>query len=54
MHDARMLAVSDLYDVYMVPTHLGSTSKPLFRIGVLTRQMENFNEKMSAARVSVE
>ena len=40
--------------VYLVtqPTHSGSTSKP-FPNWVLTRQMENFNEKMSTVRASV-
>ena len=70
MHDARMLAVSDLYDdlenfafcpagremclygdpAYPLRVHLQAP----FRIGVLTRQMEIFNEKMSAVRASVE
>ena len=70
MHDARMLAVSDLYDdlenfafcpagremclygdpAYPLRIHLQAP----FRVGVLTRQMEIFNEKMSAVRASVE
>ena len=70
MHDARMLAVSDLYDdlenFAFCPTGremclYGYTAYPLrvhlqapFRIGVLTRQMEMFKEKMSAERESVE
>ena len=70
MHDARMLAVSDLYDdlenfafcpagremcLYDDPAypHRVHLQAP-FRIGVLTRQMEIFNEKMSAVRASVE
>ena len=70
MHDARMLAVSDLYDdlenFAFCPTGremclYGYTAYPLrvhlqapFRIGVLTRQMENFNEKMSTVSAPVE
>ena len=70
MHDARMLAVSDLYNdlenfafcpartemclygdpAYPLRVHLQAP----FRVGVLTRQMEIFNEKMSAVRASVE
>ena len=70
MHDARMLAVSDLYDdlenfafcpagremcLYGDPAypHRVHLQAP-FRIGVLTRQMEMFKEKMSAVRESVE
>ena len=70
MRDARMLAVSDLYDdlenfafcpagremclygdpAYLLRVHLQAP----FRNGVLTRQMEIFNEKKSAVRASVE
>ena len=70
MHDARMLAVSGLYDdlenfafcpagremclygdpAYPLRIHLQAP----FRVGVLTRQMEIFNEKMSEGRASVE
>ena len=70
MRNARMLAVSDLYDdlenfafcpagremclygcpAYPLRVHLQAP----FRIGVLTRQMEMFKEKMSAVRESVE
>ena len=70
MHDARMLAVSGLYEdlenfafcpagremclygepAYPLRIHLQAP----FRVGVLTRQMEIFNEKMSAVRASVE
>ena len=69
MHDARMLAVSDLYDdlenfafcpagremclygdpAYPLRIHLQAP----FRVGVLTRQMEIFNEKMSAVRADI-
>ena len=70
MHDARMLAVSGLYDdlenfafcpVGRETCLYGDPAYPLrihlqapFRVGVLTRQMEIFNEKMSAVRASVE
>ena len=70
MHDARMLAVSDLYDdlenFAFCPAGRemclsGDPAYPLriylqapFRVGVLTRQMEISNEKMSAVRASVE
>ena len=70
MHDARMLAVSDLYDdlenfafcpagremcLYGDPAYpLRSHLQAPFRVGDLTRQMEIFNEKMSAVRASVE
>ena len=70
MHDLRMLAVSDLYDnlenVAFCPAGremclYGDSAYPLrihlqapLRVGVLMRQMENFNEKMSAVRASVE
>ena len=68
MHDSRILAVSDLYDdlkkfcflsremcfygdlAYPLSIHLQAS----FRVGVLTRQMEICNEKMSAVRASVE
>ena len=70
MHDARMLAVCGLYDdlenfafcpagremclygepAYPLRIHLQAP----FRVGVLTRQMEIFKEKMSAVRASVE
>ena len=70
MHDARMLAVSHLYDdlenfafcpaggemclygdpAYPLRVHLQAP----FRVGILTRQMEIFNESMSAVRASVE
>ena len=70
MHDARMLAVSQLYDdlegfafnpagreiclhgdpAYPLRVHLQAP----FRVGVLTRPMEMFNESMSAVRASVE
>ena len=69
MHDARMLAVSELYDdletvafcpagremclhgdpAFSLRIHLQAP----FRIAVLTRQMNIFNEKMSAVRASV-
>ena len=70
MHDARMLALSDLYDELgnfaFSPTGAemclyGDAAYPLrvhlqapFRIGILTRDMEMFNDSMSAVRVSVE
>ena len=70
MHDARMLVVSGLYVdlenlafcpagremclysdlAYPLRIHLQAP----FRVGVLTRQMEIFNEKMSEGRASVE
>ena len=70
MHDARMLAVSQLYDdlevfafnpagremclygdpAYPLRVHLQAS----FRFGILTRDMEIFNESMSAVRLSVE
>ena len=70
MHDARMLAVSQLYDdlrnfafdpvdrtmclygdpAYPIRVHLQAP----FRVGILTRDMEIFNECMSAAHSSVE
>ena len=68
-HDARMLAVSQLYDdlqnfafdpigramclfgdpAYLLRVHLQAS----FRVGILTRDMEMFNESMSAVRSSV-
>lgn len=70
MHDARMLAESNLYDdlqnFALSPTGrqmcvYGDPAYPLrvhlqapFRIGILTRQMHDFNESMSASRISVE
>lgn len=70
MHDARMLAVSDLYydleNFASCPAGremclYGEPAYPLriqlqapFRVGVLTRQREIFNEKMNAVRASVE
>ena len=70
MHDARMLAVSQLYDdlqnfafdpVGRAMCLYGDPAYPLrvhlqapFRVGILTRDMEMFNESMSAVRSSVE
>ena len=70
MHDARMLAVSQLYDDLEVFAFnpagremclYGDPAYPLrvhlqapFRFGILTRDMEIFNESMSAVRSSVE
>ena len=70
MHDARMLAVSQLYDdlqnfafvllveqcAYMGIQHTHSRFylQAPFRVGILTRYMEMFNESMSAVRSSVE
>ena len=70
MHDARMLAVSQLYDdlqnfafdpVGRAMCLYGDPANPLrvhlqapFRVGILTRDMEMFNESMSAVRSSVE
>ena len=70
MHDARMLAISHLYDnleqLAFSPNRremciYGDPAYPLrihlqapFRHGVLTRQMQEFNQSMSAVRVSVE
>ena len=78
MHDARMLAVSHLYDdlenfafcptgremclygdpAYPLRVHLQAPFRvhlqAPFRVGILTRQMEIFNESMSAVRASVE
>ena len=69
MHDARMLALSNLYDELenfaFSPTGAemclyGDPAYPLrvhlqapFRIGILTRDMQIFNDSMSAVRVSV-
>lgn len=70
MHDARMLALSNLYDqlqnfafsptgaemclygdpVYPLRVHLQAP----FRIEILTRVMQIFNDSMSAVRASVE
>ena len=70
MHDARMLAVPQLYDdlevfafnkaggemclfedpAYPLRVHLQAP----FRFGILTRDMEIFNESSSAVRSSVE
>ena len=69
MHDARMLALSNLYDeledfafspagaemclygdpAYPLRVHLQAP----FRIAILTRAMQIFNDSMSAVRVSV-
>ena len=70
MHDARMLAVSNLYDdlenFAFSPTGAemclyGDPAYPLrvhlqapFRIGILTSDMEIFNDSTSAVRFSVE
>jgi len=70
MHDARMLAVSQLYDdlqnfafdpvgramcLYGDPAYpLGVHLQAPFRVGILTRDMEMFNESMSVVRSSVE
>ena len=70
MHDARMLAVSNLYDdlenfalsptetemcLYGDPAYpLGGHLQAPFRFGILTRDMKNFNESMSAVCASVE
>ena len=70
MHDARMLAVSNLYDELenfaFSPTGTemclyGDPAYPLrvhlqapFRVGILTRDMKIFNDSMSTVRVSVE
>ena len=70
MHDARMLAVSRLYDdlqnfafdpVGRAMCLYGDPAYPLmvhlqapFRVGILTRDMEMFNESMSAVLSSVE
>ena len=70
MHDARMLALSNLYDELenfaFSPTGAemclyGDPAYPLrvhlqapFRIGILTRDMQICNDSMSAVRVSVE
>ena len=70
MHDVRMLAVSQLYDdlqnfasdpVGRVKCLYGDPAYPLrvhlqapFRVGILTQDMEMFNESMSAVRSSVE
>lgn len=70
MHDARMLAVSNLYDELenfaFSPTGAemclyGDPAYPLrvhlqapFRIAMLTRDMQIFNDSMSAVRASVE
>ena len=69
MHDARMVALSNLYDELenfaFSPTGAemclyGDPAYPLrvhlqapFRIGILTRDMQIFNDSMSAVRVSV-
>ena len=70
MHDARMLAVSNLYNelenfafsltgakmclcsdpAYPLRVYLQAS----FRVGILMRDMEIFNDSMSAVRVSVE
>ena len=61
MHDARMLAVSQLYDdlqnfaFYPIGRAMclfGDPAYPL-RVHILTRDMEMFNESMSAVRSSV-
>ena len=70
MHDARMLTTSGLYDeleqfafspagremcIYGDPAYpLRIHLQAPFRMGVLTRQMEEFNKSMSPVRVSVE
>ena len=70
MHDARMLAVSQLYDdlqnfafdpVGRAMCLYGDPAYPLrvhlqapFRVGILIRDMEMFNECMSAVHSSVE
>ena len=70
MDDARMLALSNLYDELenfaFSPTGAemclyGDPAYPLrvhleapFRIGILTRDMQIFNDSMSAVRVSME
>ena len=70
MHDARMLAVSQLYDdlqnfafdligramrLYGDPAYpLRVHLQALFRDGILTRDLEMLNESMSAVRSSVE
>ena len=70
MHDVRMLAVPQLYDDLEVfafnkaegemclhedpPYPLGVHLQAPFRFGILTRDMEIFNESSSAVRSSVE
>ena len=70
MHNARMLALSQLYDdLEMFAFNpagremclYGDPAYPLrvhlqgpFRFGLLTRDMEDFNKSMSAVRASVE
>lgn len=70
MHDVRMLTISGLYDeleqfafspagremcIYGDPAYpLRIHLQAPFRMGVLTRQMEEFNKSMSPVRVSVE
>ena len=69
MHDARMLAVSQLYDdlqnfafdpigramcLFGDPAYLLRVHlQASFRVGILTRDMEMFIESMSAVRASV-